>query len=109
MAVAQKSGGAHMSGRAHIKGFSPKRQARPGFRLDGRAVWFAAALLVFSLSTFFAFTQKPRRNAYATVTTFTLDWWQNPIEGKAMLRLPVVTGTLRSVFARSGTDKVWAV
>ena len=103
MAVAQKSRPIHK------KGFSPKRQSRPGFRLDGRAVWFGAALLIFSLSTFLAFIQKPRSNAYAAVNTFTLDWWQYPIERNAMLRLPVITGDLNGVFALPSTDKVWAV
>jgi len=51
MAVAQKT-------RPVRKG-SPtsKGKSRRGFGSDSRTVWFAAAFLLFSISTFFAFTQ----------------------------------------------------
>ncbi len=74
-----------------------------------RFVWFGAALGVFAVSSFIAFRQPPRMDAFARPSPLSADWWTQPIERNAPRRLPLVWGNLNDVFALRGTGKVWAV
>jgi hypothetical protein len=74
-----------------------------------RLAWFGAALVLFSVSSFRAFRQEPRLDAYRRPSPLTADWWLHPIERNAPRRLPLVWGNLNDVFALRGKDagKVW--
>jgi len=74
-----------------------------------RFAWFAAACAVFAASSFLAFRQEPRLDAYARPSPLKWDWWQHPLERNAPGRLPLVWGHLNDVFALRGTGNVWAV
>jgi photosystem II stability/assembly factor-like uncharacterized protein len=74
-----------------------------------RVVWFGAALALFAASSFVAFRQEPRPDAFRRPSPLAADWWLHPIERNAPRRLPLVWGNLNDVFALRGTGKVWAV
>jgi len=86
---------------------APSRSRSP----YARFAWFGAALGVLAASSFVAFRQQPRVDAYARPSPLTADWWQHPIERNAPARLPLVWGNLNDISALRGKDagKVWAV
>jgi photosystem II stability/assembly factor-like uncharacterized protein len=78
----------------------------------GRKVWvaFLSLLLVLALvSTFAAFFQPPDRNPTEHPAFPSIDWFIQPIEQNAELRLPAISSHLNDVFVVPDTDHVWAV
>lgn len=78
----------------------------------GRKAWviFLSLLLVLALvSTFAAFFQPPDRNPTEHPAFPSLDWFMQPIEQNAELRLPAISSHLNDVFVVPDTDHVWAV
>ncbi len=78
----------------------------------GRKVWimFLSVLLVLALvSTFAAFFQAPGRNPFQQHEFPSLDWFLQPIEHNAELRLPAISSHLNDVFALPGTSHVRVV
>jgi photosystem II stability/assembly factor-like uncharacterized protein len=76
-----------------------------------RVLSFGAALVLFAVSSFIAFRQEPRLDAYLRPSPLAAEWWWHPIERNAPRRLPLVWGNLNDVFALRGKDagKVWVV
>ena len=78
----------------------------------GRTAWimFLSLLLVLALvSTFVAFFQAPGRNPAEHPAFPSLEWFMQPIEQNAELRLPAISSHLNDVFVVPGTSHVWAV
>ncbi len=97
----------HSESRSSVKGVSAATFAAPDTRRLG---WLWAAVLLFALSTFFAFTQPPRPNSLQPSPVFpSLDWWKHPIEHNAMWRLGGLTTSMNGVFALPDGRHVWAV
>ena len=96
---------------------NPPRETRAGEQKRqmpalGRTAWlmFLSLLLVLALvSTFAAFFQAPGRDPYRQPTFPSLDWFMQPIEHNAELRLPALSSHLNDVFVVPETDHVWAV
>ena len=78
---------------------------KPSFRF----ILFTLCLLIFLISTFFAFTQDPRPNPFKPVKTPSLDWFKYPLEQNAFKRLPVISVRLNDVFVLPDGKKIWAV
>jgi hypothetical protein len=74
-----------------------------------RPFWFAAALLLFLISSWIAFRQEPALDAYRQTSPLHADWWLTPVEFNAPQRLPQVWADFNDVFALAGTGHVWAV
>ena len=78
----------------------------------GRTAWimFLSLLVVLALvSTLVAFFQAPGRNPFLHPQFPSLDWFLQPIEQNAELRLPAVSSHLNDVYVVPDTNHVWAV
>ena len=78
-------------------------------RLDSRAAWLGAAVLIFAASTWVAFTQEPRPNPFAPVRTLSPDWWRYPVEHNAFKRLPEIGNDLAGLHVSADGRRIWAV
>src|ERR1044071_5746196 len=102
----QEFGGSLMMEKSPMSaGTSSSRRRSP----YARFAWFGAALVLFAISSFVAFRQQPRMDAYARPRLLTAYWWLHPIERNAPRRLPLIWGNLNDVFSLPGTGKVWVV
>jgi hypothetical protein len=74
-----------------------------------RKAWFFAALVIFVISTTFAFLQLPRRNPFDAESFHGLRWFLYPIERNAFRRLPVITSGINDIFVVPDTKRLWIV
>lgn len=84
-------------------------RSRPTRRrgVPGRTLWFAAALLVFLVSTGIALTRPPRPDVFRPPELFSWAWWTSPVEWNGAARLTAFTGEIRSITTVPGTETVW--
>jgi photosystem II stability/assembly factor-like uncharacterized protein len=91
------------------KADSDSKPSSGGSASRSRSFWFVAALLVFLISSWIAFRQEPRPDAYRQANPMQLDWWRYPVEFNADQRLPRLWADLNDVYALKGTGHVWVV
>jgi hypothetical protein len=91
---------------------TPNKEKKLQIPALGRKAWiiFLGLLLVLALvSTFAAFFQSPNRDPSKQPAFPSLNWFLQPIEQNAELRLPAISSHLNDVFVQLGTKHVWAV
>ncbi|MEO8335754.1 MAG: P-loop NTPase fold protein [bacterium] len=89
----------HSSQASHGSSAQGGKSSRPLVTIIGAVVLVAG--------TFAAIVQPPRAEPMRESSVTSLDWWVQPVERNAILRLPVSKGPLNAVFALRGTDEVW--
>ena len=84
-----------------------KSSSSTSWQFFSRKAWFFAALVIFIISTIFAFLQPPRRNPFDAKSFHGVRWFLHPIERNAFRRLPVITSAINDIFVVPGTKRTW--
>ena len=80
-------------------------------RINSGWWWVTAAGILFSLTSWIAFTQAPRPDLPVAPGSawVSADWWLHPMERNAMRRLPSIRAGLSSIFSLPDGKHLWAV
>lgn len=83
--------------------------ATGGARISPRGALFVFSLIWLAASTALGLSQSLRPDPLNAPAFMTLDWWRYPVERNAVLRLPLIGGTLRGLHVADDGVRVWVV